>query len=73
MSVQLIEQLRSSFRGELIQPTDAGYEESRKVYNAMISRKPRLIAKCVDAADVIAAVNFGREHEAKGCDSRGRP
>jgi FAD/FMN-containing dehydrogenase len=65
MSVQLIEQLRSSFRGELIQPTDAGYEESRKVYNAMISRKPRLIAKCVDAADVIAAVNFGREQKLK--------
>jgi hypothetical protein len=65
MSAQFIEQLRSSFRGELIQPTDARYEESRKVYNAMISRKPRLIAKCVDAADVIAAVNFGREQNLK--------
>ena len=56
MSAQPMDQLRTSFRGELIQPTDAGYEESCKVYNAMISRKPRLIAKCVDAADVITAV-----------------
>ena len=65
MSAQPIDQLRTSFRGELIQPTDARYEESRKVYNAMISRKPRLIAKCVDAADVITAVNFGRQQDLK--------
>jgi FAD/FMN-containing dehydrogenase len=65
MSAQFIEQLRTSFRGELIQPTDARYEESRKVFNAMISRKPRLIAKCVDAADVITAVNFGRQQNLK--------
>ena len=65
MSAQPIDQLRTSFRGELIQPTDARYEESRKVYNAMISRKPRLIAKCADAADVITAVNFGRQQDLK--------
>ena len=65
MSAQSLDQLRTSFRGDLIQPTDARYEESRKVYNAMISRKPRLIAYCVDAADVITAVNFGRQQDLK--------
>src|SRR5271165_2292786 len=61
MPAQSIDQLKSSFRGELIQPADAGYESARKVYNGMIDKRPRLIARCVDVADVIAAVNFGRD------------
>ena len=63
MPAQSIDQLRSSFRGELIQATDAAYETARKVYNGMIDKRPRLIARCVDVADVIAAVEFGRENE----------
>jgi hypothetical protein len=51
-----------SFRGKLIQPDDDNYDQARKLYNGMIDKRPRLIARCVDAADVIAAVNFGREH-----------
>jgi len=62
MPAQSIDQLRSSFRGELIQPADAGYESARKVYNGMIDKRPRLIARCVDVADVMAAVNYGREN-----------
>jgi FAD/FMN-containing dehydrogenase len=61
MPAQSIDQLKSSFRGELIQSTDAGYDAARKVYNGMIDKRPSLIAKCVDVADVIAAVNFGRD------------
>jgi hypothetical protein len=57
-----IDQLKSAFRGELIQPTDAAYQSARKVYNGMIDKHPRLIARCVDVADVIAAVEFGREN-----------
>ncbi len=57
-----IAQFRNQLRGSLIEPDDAGYEQARKVYNAMISRKPRLIAQCADVADVIAAVRFGRKH-----------
>jgi FAD/FMN-containing dehydrogenase len=53
---------KSSLRGNLIRPGEAGYDEVRKVYNAMIDKRPAFIARCVDAADVIAAVNFGREH-----------
>lgn len=63
MQQEAITQFKSQLRGELIEPTDARYDEARKVYNAMISRKPRLIAKCADVADVVAAVNFGREQD----------
>jgi FAD/FMN-containing dehydrogenase len=62
MPAQSIDQLKSSFRGELIQPADAAYDAARKVYNGMIDKRPRLIAKCVDVADVIAAVNYGRDN-----------
>jgi FAD/FMN-containing dehydrogenase len=55
--------LRSDMRGELIEPSDARYNEARKVYNGMIDRRPHIIARCMDVADVIAAVNFGREHK----------
>src|SRR5690606_23963273 len=49
------------FRGELIKPTDAGYDEARKLYNGMVDKRPALIARCADVADVIAAVGFGRD------------
>jgi FAD/FMN-containing dehydrogenase len=52
--------LKSSLRGELIQPGEAQYDAARAVYNAMIQRRPRLIARCVDVADVITSVNFAR-------------
>jgi len=55
--------LRTSLRGELITPSDPGYETARKVYNGMISRRPRAIAKCADVADVMTAVNFAREQK----------
>jgi FAD/FMN-containing dehydrogenase len=54
--------LKSLLRGELIQPEDAGYDEARKLYNGMIDKRPRAIARCVDVADVIASVNYAREN-----------
>ncbi|MCU1337556.1 MAG: linked oxidase domain protein [Bryobacterales bacterium] len=60
ISQETIDKFRGQLRGELIQPGDSGYDDARKVYNGMIDKKPRLIAKCVDVADVIAAVKFGR-------------
>ena len=63
MPAQSIDQLRSAFRGELIQPTDVAYDSARKVYNGMIDKRPQLIARCVDVADVIAAVQFGRDNQ----------
>jgi FAD/FMN-containing dehydrogenase len=53
---------KSALRGELIAPGDARYDEARKVYNGMINKRPRLIARCADVADVITAVNFGRDN-----------
>ena len=55
-----ISEFRSQFRGAVIQPQDQGYDEARKVYNGMIDRKPRLIAKCADVADVITAVKMAK-------------
>jgi len=52
----------AQLRGSLIQPGDPNYDEARKVFNAMISKRPRLIARCADVADVITSVNFAREH-----------
>ena len=49
-----LESFRAAFKGTLIGPGDAGYDEARAVYNAMIDRRPALIARCADAADVIA-------------------
>ena len=57
-----IQDLRTRLRGQVIGRADDGYEAARKVYNAMIDRRPYLIARCVDAADVIALVNFAREN-----------
>ncbi len=53
--------LQASLRGDLIQPGDDGYDTAREVYNAMIDKRPALIARCADVADVVAAVNFARE------------
>jgi hypothetical protein len=61
MNATEIQDLRGKFRGELITPADPGYDAARKVYNGMIDRRPALIARCADVADVIAGVNFARE------------
>jgi FAD/FMN-containing dehydrogenase len=53
---------RTSMRGEVLEPSDAGYHEARKLYNAMIDKKPALIARCVDVADVITSVNYARDN-----------
>jgi FAD/FMN-containing dehydrogenase len=52
----------SGFRGRLVGPEDAGYDEARTVYNAMIDRRPALVAYAADAADVAAVVSFARSH-----------
>jgi FAD/FMN-containing dehydrogenase len=53
--------LEQALRGRLIRPTDSDYDAARALYNGMIDKRPRLIARCVDTADVIAAVNYARE------------
>src|SRR4051812_33369703 len=58
-----VEQFGGDLRGELIQPDDDGYDEARKVFNGMIDKRPQMIVRCADVADVIASVNFARENE----------
>ncbi|HEX4771698.1 MAG TPA: FAD-binding oxidoreductase [Bryobacteraceae bacterium] len=61
MSIQqAIQEFRGQFRGTVLEPGDAAYEQERKVYNAMIDRRPRLIAKCSDVADVMTAVRMAK-------------
>ena len=58
-----IEEFKANLRGQLIQPGDEGYDEACKIYNAMIERRPGLISRCADVADVMAAINIAREHD----------
>lgn len=58
-----VHDLAARLRGDLILPGDDGYEHARSVYNGMIDKRPTVIVQCVDVADVIAAVNFAREHQ----------
>ena len=60
--MSVINEFRENFRGEVILPEDSNYDESRKVYNGMIEKHPAIIAKCNDAADVVTAVNYGRDN-----------
>ena len=59
--------LKMRLRGPVLVPGDAGYDESRTVWNAMIDRKPALVARCLGIADVIACVQFAREHKLLLC------
>jgi hypothetical protein len=59
----VVQELASHLRGVLLRRGDAGYEEARAVYNAMINKHPALIARCMDVADVMATVNFAREQQ----------
>lgn len=62
MNSATIAKLQEGFRGEVIQPADPAYEAARKVYNGMIDKHPAVIARCVDVADIMSAVRFGREN-----------
>jgi FAD/FMN-containing dehydrogenase len=57
-----VDQFARAFRGELIQPEDPAYEQARRVWNGLIDKHPALIARCANAADVVAAVRFAKEH-----------
>jgi FAD/FMN-containing dehydrogenase len=52
-----------SVRGQVVLPDDEGYDDARSVWNGMIDKRPAMIAQCAGVADVIASVNFAREHD----------
>ncbi|HEV8581965.1 MAG TPA: FAD-binding oxidoreductase [Thermoanaerobaculia bacterium] len=57
-----IEDLRARLRGPLLLPGEAAYDESRSIWNAMIDRRPGLIARCLGTADIVTCVHFARGH-----------
>src|SRR5690349_13431014 len=62
ISETAVHELAARMRGQLMEPGDPSYEPARAVYNAMIDKRPALIARCTDAGDVIAAVDFARQN-----------
>src|SRR4051794_41413800 len=62
MATATLGQLRDQVRGESITPDDPGYDDARRVYNAMIDRRPRVIVRAQSVDDVVEAVNFAREN-----------
>ncbi len=63
METKLIRAFADQLRGELIQRGDQNYDVARKLYNAMIDRRPGFIVRCADVADIITAVSFALEHQ----------
>jgi hypothetical protein len=61
MATATLGRLREQVQGEIVTPDDSAYEEARKVYNAMIDRRPRVVVRAAGVDDVVAAVNFARE------------
>lgn len=59
----IIDEFRKLIRGKIVLPNDTNYDQARKVYNGMINKFPGMIVYCVDVADVIYAVNFGRDND----------
>ena len=57
-----VEAFKSDLRGELLTPADIGYDAARTVWNAMMDKRPALIARCAGVADVITCINFTRTH-----------
>ena len=62
LSSEALQVFKTAFKGQVLSADDAGFEETRKIWNAMIDRRPGLIARCTGTADVVQAVRFAREH-----------
>lgn len=63
MNNELIQDLASRIRGQLLVPGDRDYDDVRRIWNGMIDRRPALIVRCLGVGDVIDAVNFGRDNK----------
>lgn len=62
LGAEILNDLNTRIRGEVIAPTDPGYDATREIWNAMIDRKPGLIVRCTGTADVMQAVRWAKEH-----------
>ena len=62
LSHEDVDEFRAGLRGQLLLPETAGYDDARKIYNAMFDRRPAMIARCHGAADVVRSVQFAQAH-----------
>jgi FAD/FMN-containing dehydrogenase len=60
---EILQSFKAGFRGALLAPDDPAYDATRKIWNAMIDRRPGLIARCTGTADIVQAVRFARRHQ----------
>ena len=67
LSQDILNSLKTRLRGPVLAPGDAGYEDSRTVWNNMIDRRPAMLARCLGVADVIECVRFARDHNLLLC------
>ena len=67
LNQDIIESLKKRLQGQVLSPGENGYEGSRTVWNGMIDRKPAIIVRCLGTADVIACMQFVREHKLLVC------
>ncbi|CAE6714431.1 6-hydroxy-D-nicotine oxidase [Paraburkholderia domus] len=63
VSSSAVEELKTATRGQLLLPGDAGYDEARSIWNAMIDRHPAMILRCAGVADVRRGVAFARDND----------
>jgi FAD/FMN-containing dehydrogenase len=59
-SAVTLDQIAPTFTGQLLQPTDAGYDDARRVHNGLIDKRPAMVARCRGTADVADAVSLAR-------------
>ena len=62
LSPEVLQSFKAAFKGQVLTADDPEYEESRKIWNAMIDRRPGLVARCTGTVDVVQAVRFARQH-----------
>jgi FAD/FMN-containing dehydrogenase len=62
LEAKKIEELKGGFKGEILLQSDGAYENARKIWNAMIDKRPAVIARCATTSDVVRGVNFARDN-----------
>ena len=62
LQVGKIEELKGGFNGEILLPSDSAYDSARQIWNAMIQKRPAVIARCATTSDVVRALNFARDN-----------
>ena len=62
LQARKIEELKGGFKGEILLPSDDAYEGARRIWNAMVDKRPAVIARCATTSDVVRGVNFARDN-----------